>query len=154
MGVGYAVLAAVIMKSSILWDLTLCSTVNVNPRLPTYLKTNPPNLLPTYLPTYLPTSGSAGLCWTLAAVSVSWSFTQSVGLLGRGISPSQGRYLHTQDSTNTELTHTDINASRGIRTHDPSVSAGEDSSCLRPRGHYDRCQPTFQKKISLRSLGS
>jgi hypothetical protein len=29
-------------------------------------------------------------------------FTQSVGLLGRGISPSQGRYLHTQDSTNTE----------------------------------------------------
>jgi hypothetical protein len=29
-------------------------------------------------------------------------FTQPVGLLGRGISPSQGRYLHTQDSTNTE----------------------------------------------------
>jgi hypothetical protein len=29
-------------------------------------------------------------------------FTQSVGLLGREISPSQGRYLHTQDSTNTE----------------------------------------------------
>jgi hypothetical protein len=23
-------------------------------------------------------------------------FTQSVGLLGRGISPSQGRYLHTE----------------------------------------------------------
>jgi hypothetical protein len=32
----------------------------------------------------------------------SWSFTQPVGLLERGISPSQGRYLHTQDSTNTE----------------------------------------------------
>jgi hypothetical protein len=28
--------------------------------------------------------------------------TQMVGLLGRGISPSQGRYLHTQDNTNTE----------------------------------------------------
>jgi hypothetical protein len=28
--------------------------------------------------------GSAALCWTLAAFSVSWSFTQSVGLLGRG----------------------------------------------------------------------
>jgi hypothetical protein len=29
-------------------------------------------------------------------------FTRSVGLLGRGISQSQGRYLHTQNSTNTE----------------------------------------------------
>jgi hypothetical protein len=27
--------------------------------------------------------------------SVSLSYTQSVGLLGRGFSPSQGRYLHT-----------------------------------------------------------
>jgi hypothetical protein len=26
----------------------------------------------------------------------------------------------------------------GIRNHDPSVGAGEDSSCLRPRGHCDR----------------
>jgi hypothetical protein len=39
--------------------------------------------------------GSRALCWALAAFSLSWSFTQSVGLLGRGISPSQGRYLHT-----------------------------------------------------------
>jgi hypothetical protein len=44
--------------------------------------------------------------------------TQSLGLLERGISPSKGRYLHT-----------DIHASSGIRTHDPSVWAGED--CLR-----------------------
>jgi hypothetical protein len=34
--------------------------------------------------------------WTLAAFSVSWFFTQSVGFLGRGISPSQGRYLHSE----------------------------------------------------------
>jgi hypothetical protein len=40
--------------------------------------------------------GSTALCWTLAASSVSWTFTQSVGLLGRGISLSQGRYLHTE----------------------------------------------------------
>jgi hypothetical protein len=33
----------------------------------------------------------------------------------RGISPSQGRYLHT------EQTHTDIHALSGIRTHDPSA---------------------------------
>jgi hypothetical protein len=30
---------------------------------------------------------------------------QSVGLLGRGISPSQGRYLHTQDSANRINAH-------------------------------------------------
>jgi hypothetical protein len=33
--------------------------------------------------------------------------------------------------------HTDIHASSGNRTHDPSVRAGEDGSCLRPRGHCD-----------------
>jgi hypothetical protein len=34
--------------------------------------------------------------------------------------------------------HTDIHALCGIRAHDPSVRASEDSSCLRPRGHCDR----------------
>jgi hypothetical protein len=29
-------------------------------------------------------------------------------------------------------------ASSGIRTQDVSVGAGEDSSCLRPRGHCDQ----------------
>jgi hypothetical protein len=29
-------------------------------------------------------------------------FTQSVGLLGRGISPSQGRYLHTGQNKRTQ----------------------------------------------------
>jgi hypothetical protein len=52
-------------------------------------------------------------------------YTQSVGLLGRGISPSQGRYLHTEHNTN----NTDIHASSGIRSHDPSVRAGEDGHC-------------------------
>jgi hypothetical protein len=49
---------------------------------------------------------------------------QSVGLLGRRISPSQGRYLHT------EQTHTDIHVLSEIRTHDSSVRASEDGSCL------------------------
>jgi hypothetical protein len=35
------------------------------------------------------------LCWASVAFSVSWYFTQSVGLLGRDISPSPGRYLRT-----------------------------------------------------------
>jgi hypothetical protein len=50
---------------------------------------------------------------------------QSVGLLGRGISPSQGRYLR----------QTHIHVLSGIRTHDLIVRAGEDISCLIPRGH-------------------
>jgi hypothetical protein len=45
---------------------------------------------------------------------------QSVGLLEGGISLRQGRYV----------TQTEIHALSGIRTHDPSVRAGEDISCL------------------------
>jgi hypothetical protein len=37
----------------------------------------------------------------------------------------------------------DIHASSGVRTHDPSVGACEDNSCLRPCGHCDR-----RKKIT------
>jgi hypothetical protein len=39
---------------------------------------------------------STALFWALAAFTVSCSYTQSVGLLGRGISPFQGLYLHTE----------------------------------------------------------
>jgi hypothetical protein len=59
-------------------------------------------------------------------------YTQSAGLLGQGISPSQCPYLHT------EQTHTDIHGSSGIWTHEPSFRVGEDGSCLRPRAHCDR----------------
>jgi hypothetical protein len=44
--------------------------------------------------------GSTAICWALAAC------TQSVGLLGRGISPSYVRYLHTGQLKNR------INANR------------------------------------------
>jgi hypothetical protein len=64
-----------------------------------------------------------------------------VGLLGRGISPSQGRYLHT------EQTHTDIHALSAIRTHDHSVQTREDSSCLRPRGHCDQLGIINNRKL-------
>jgi hypothetical protein len=47
------------------------------------------------------------------------------------------RATNTHDNTNTELTHTSMPLS-GIRTHDPSFRASEDSSCLRPHGHGDR----------------
>jgi hypothetical protein len=59
-------------------------------------------------------------------------FTQSVGLLGRGISSSQGRYLHTEQ--HKHWINADIYTSRWIRNHNPSVWAGKDCSCL---GHCD-----------------
>jgi hypothetical protein len=47
-------------------------------------------------------------------------FTQSVELLGRMFSPSQGRYLHTRQHKHRINVHTsDIHALSGIRTHDP-----------------------------------
>jgi hypothetical protein len=60
------------------------------------------------------------------------SFTQSVGLLGRGDQPF-ARPLHIHR----------INAHRhpclsGIRTHDSSALTGEDGSCVRRRGNCDR----------------
>jgi hypothetical protein len=40
--------------------------------------------------------GSTAICWALASFSVLIPYTQSVGLLGRGISPSQDRYIHRE----------------------------------------------------------
>jgi hypothetical protein len=48
-----------------------------------------------YLSLYLSIYDSTVLCWTLVAFSVSCSYTETLVLLGAGISPSQGRYLHT-----------------------------------------------------------
>jgi hypothetical protein len=67
-------------------------------------------------------------------------FTQTVGLPGRGISPSQGHYLHTGRHKHRINAYTDIHALIGIRTHDPSVWASEDSSCLRPHYQCDRSE--------------
>jgi hypothetical protein len=66
------------------------------------------------------------------------NFLQTVGLLGRVISPSQGRYLYTGQYKHRINTYTDIHTLRGIQTPDISVQASEDSSCLRPRSHCDR----------------
>jgi hypothetical protein len=65
-------------------------------------------------------------------------FTQTVGRLGRVIRPSQGSYLHTGQHKHRKNAHTDIHSLSGIRTHDPTVRASEDSSCLRRRSHCDR----------------
>jgi hypothetical protein len=55
-------------------------------------------------------------------------FIQSVGLLVRVISPSQGRYLHAGQHKQRINVHTDIHALSWTRTDDPSVRASEDSN--------------------------
>jgi hypothetical protein len=58
---------------------------------------------------------------------------ESVGLLGGG---SASRKDAT--NTNTEQMQTYNHSLGGIRTHDTSAQASEESSCLRPRDHCDR----------------
>jgi hypothetical protein len=70
-------------------------------------------------------------------ISFAILFTLSGGLLERGISPSQGRYLHTEQHKHRINSHTDTHALSWIRTHDPSARASGDSSCLKPHGPCD-----------------
>jgi hypothetical protein len=59
--------------------------------------------------------------------------------LGRGISPSEGLYLYTEQYKHRINAHNgDSHALSEIRTRDHSVRASEHSSYLRPRGHCDR----------------
>jgi hypothetical protein len=64
------------------------------------------------------------------------SIRHLVGLLGGWISPAQGLYLHR--TTQHRKTQTNIHSPTTIRTCDPNVRAAEDSTCLRPLGHWDR----------------
>jgi hypothetical protein len=78
-------------------------------------------------------------------------FSQTVGFLGRVISPSQGRYLNTGQHKHRINAHTDIHALNEIRNHDHSVRMSESSSCLRSRGCCDR-QYTYRYKNLLNCL--
>jgi hypothetical protein len=65
-------------------------------------------------------------------------FTQSVGILGRVISPSQGLYLNIGQYKQHKRIHIpNKHALSGIQTHDPSVRTNEDSVCLRRLGSRD-----------------
>jgi hypothetical protein len=83
-----------------------------------------------------------------------WPLFQFLNLYTVGRTPWTGdqpvaRPLPTHRSTQTQnKRHTDILASSGIRTHDPSVRASEDGSCLRPRGHCAR-QPNCSASSEL-----
>jgi hypothetical protein len=65
--------------------------------------------------------------------SVVILFAHTVGLCLDEWSGHRKAATYTQDNINT-----DIHALSGIRTHDPSVQAREDSLCIRPHGHCDR----------------
>jgi hypothetical protein len=72
-----------------------------------------------------------------------WISTLSAGFLGRVIGPSQGHYLKTGQhkhriNANTHTHTPNIHTLSGIRAHDHSVRANEDSLCLRPLGLRDR----------------
>jgi hypothetical protein len=57
----------------------------------------------------------------LTAFPVSWSYTLSAGFLGRGMSPSQGLYLHTKQHR-IKAHNTDTHALSGIQ---PTIPASE-----------------------------
>jgi hypothetical protein len=76
------------------------------------------------------------------------SIRHFVGLLGGGISPAQGLYLHR--TTQHRKTQSHIHAPSRIRSCDPNVRAAEDSTCLRPLGHWDRLPHSF--KIRFNSI--
>jgi hypothetical protein len=59
-------------------------------------------------------------CFLPELIWKNGSYIELVGLLGWAINPV-ARPLPTQDNRNTEGARTDIQASSGIRTHDPSV---------------------------------
>jgi hypothetical protein len=107
--------------------------------------TSTPVCLSVCLSIYLSIYGSTAPCepWPLFSFLI---YTQSIGLLRRGISPSQDRYLHTEKQKQNKRTQTS-HASSEIRTHNPSVRVGEHGSRLRPRSHCERRKSTPQLRI-------
>jgi hypothetical protein len=80
-------------------------------------------------------------------------YTQSVVFLGRGMSPSQGRYIHREQHKGR------INALRHpclvrFKATKPVFLAGEDSSCPRSRGHCDRLTIMNINKRGRQTLGT
>jgi hypothetical protein len=71
----------------------------------------------------------------------------TVGGIPRRGNQLRRRCIH--GTTQTEETRTDIPASSGIRTHELSVWAGEDSSCLSLRGH---CDPRLSQNKKTNSV--
>jgi hypothetical protein len=93
---------------------------------------------------------------------ILWIYTQSVGLLGQVIGPSQGLFLNTGQHKHRINTHQTsirevgfeptITASERTKTvhasdRSASVRASEDSSCPRPLGYRDRLASERAKTV-------
>jgi hypothetical protein len=85
-------------------------------------------------------------CWTLAAFSVSQSYTQSVRLLGGGISPSQGRCVHTKWQKRTQTSMPWVRFEPRI----PGFERAKTFHGHRPRGHCDRpvCRSMCKQNVT------
>jgi hypothetical protein len=79
-------------------------------------------------------SGSEFIFWNLW---IYWTVGRTPWMGDR----PEARPLLTHRTTQHRETQTHIHASSGIQTHDPSVRAVEDSTWLRPLGHWDRLPP-------------
>jgi hypothetical protein len=124
----YMLVAVVVSRVKIIllfdeWELLYSSTNE-------HLSINQFSYLSICLSVYLSIYGSTALV-DLDPFFSLLIYTQSVG------SVRSKAITCTKDSTNTELTHRDIHGSSGIRSHDTSAWAGEDSTRFRPRGHCD-----------------
>jgi hypothetical protein len=96
---------------SVLLSVPLWIYPSVHPSIypSTYLFIYLPIYLSTYLSIYLSIYGSRALCWVLAAFLFPWSSTQSVGFLGRGITPSRRQLpAHGTVQTKNKRTQTSI----------------------------------------------
>jgi hypothetical protein len=101
---------------------------------PTCISLLPPCVLHALFAMVLP--GHSGPC---LVIKFRNHFSETVRPLGRVISSSQGLYLNRGQHKHTINACTpNIHALSGIRTHDHSIRASEDSSCLRQRGYRDR----------------
>jgi hypothetical protein len=125
--------------------------------LPIYLSTHPsiyiffrpsvpPSIRPSILPyIYLPMS--------LQNFVVPWPLFRSLILHAVGWTPWTGDQPIARPQpihrTKQRIKETNIHALGGIRTHDPSVRASEDISCVRPRSHCDWHLETDSMKLSI-----
>jgi hypothetical protein len=96
-----------------------------------------------YIPSssFLPHLRVCSRFWSLGLSFLFLDQGQSVGLLGRVISSSQGLYLYTNTKKKKTHTHTqtiNLHALSGIRTDGPGFRASEDSASPRPLGYCDR----------------
>jgi hypothetical protein len=81
-----------------------------------------------------------------------WIYTQSVGHLEWVIGPPKGLYLNTVQQKQDNGHTTNIHDRSGIRTHDHSFRASEDSLRLRQLGYSDRLKWLHSSLTQLMDL--